>query len=258
MFSEMTSTTLENVQKILGKKFIDIILGVVVMCTLTSVCYYLGFFSALGIYMSDINISITELFDIQIVTLLGIIYAVAYGRELLSTEQKFSTTFHDHPLTTKYKINSTIIVSAIFVLMIFSIYQGPYDSDLVFKYLINNLGIFFFPSVITGFLMWCILSFGRSSVIEFAIIFCSISIVSYTTGLYKAEDLILNGAKNNHSIELANGKKMDVFLIKRFNSGDLVFYKNQPTFISKENDRIVKFRKLAPITAASTGTKMDN
>lgn len=258
MFPEMTTTTLENIQRILGKKFIDIALGIVVMSILTSVCFYLGFFSSLGIHMSDIDISIFELLDIEIVTIIGIIYSVTYDRELTASEKKYSTSFHDSSLTLKYKIVSVAIVSVLFWLMIFAIYKGPYDSDVVFSYLTNNLSLFFFPSIITGFLMWCIFSFKKRSIVEFALIFCSLSIISYTTGMYRAEDLILSGARNDHSIQLASGKKLDVFLIKRFNSGDLVFYKNEPTFIDRESDRILRFRKLSQITAASTGVKVSD
>ena len=203
MFPQTVSTTLENIQRILGKKFIDIILGVAVLSVLTSVCYYLGFFRALGINVSDINMNIFELLDIEILVIIGIIYAVAYDRELLPSEKKYSTAYHDGDLSMKYKIKGVAVVAALFLLMILALYQGPYNSDMVFAYLINNLSLFFFPSIITGFLMWCIMSFHRRSIIEFAIIFCAISIVSYTTGMYHSQEMVLSGVQNNHTVLLS-------------------------------------------------------
>ena len=250
MFTEMTSTTLENIQKLFGKKFIDVALGIIVMSVLTSVCFYLGYFRSLGIYMSDLDINIFELFDIEIVVIIAIVYAVIYERGL-----KHQNGGHDNALTLNYRITSIAIVSVLFLLMIFAIYKGPFESDMVLSYLMNNLGLFFLPCLLTGFLMWCILSFNKRSVIEFALIFCSISIVSYTAGMYRAEELILSGTRNDHIIQLENGQKMECFLIKRFDSGDLVFFNNEPTFISAKNDRIVRFTKLSAITEISTGNK---
>ncbi len=249
MFTELTSTTLENIQKILGKKFIDIVFGVIVLSALTSVCFYIGLFRSLGIYMSDIDMSIFELFDIEIVVIIGIIYAVIYDKGIKHSN------YPDEPLSTNYKTNSILVVSFLFLLMIFTIYQGHYSPDAVFSYLNENISLFFFPCIITGLFMWCLLSFRKRSAIEFALIFCSISMVSYTTGLYFAEDMILNGSKNKHVIQLKNGDRMECFLIKRFGSGDLVFYKNEPTFISNESDRILRFRALSNITKISTGVR---
>lgn len=252
MFAQMASTTLENIQKVHGKKFIDIILGIAVLSVLTSVCYYLGFLRSLGIYMSDLNISIFELLDIEIITTIAIIYSVAYGHETISHEKKHAN--HDE-LTTSCRFNTIMVLGILFLLMIFAIYKGPYDSDAVFGYLTTNISLFLFPSIITGFLMWCILTLHKKPAVEFALIFCAISLFSYTAGVFRAEELILKGTENQHSITLANGKKMDVFLIKSFNAGDLVFYKNEPTFIDKNSDRILRFKKLSAITAESTGVK---
>ncbi|MES2961944.1 MAG: hypothetical protein V4694_06115 [Pseudomonadota bacterium] len=249
MFTEMASTTLENIQKILGKKFIDIVLGIMVLSALTSVCFYVGLFRSLGIYMSDIDMSIFELFDIEIVVIIGIIYAIVYDKGIKHSH------YHDGPLSTNYKTNSILIVSFLFLLMIFAIYQGPYSPDAVLSYLNENISLFFFPCIITGFFMWCLLSFNKRSAIEFALIFCSISMVSYTAGVYRAEDLILNGSKNNHVIQFKHGNRMECFLIKRFSSGDLVFYKNEPTFISNDSDRILRFRGLSNVTEMSTGVR---
>jgi ABC-type uncharacterized transport system permease subunit len=108
------------------------------------------------------------------------------------------------------------------------------------KYLQKNIPGFFVITVILVVSTSFIFQFKKlHHLISFLILIIPL-ILSYFIGMYRGEELALGPIKNNYTITIEKNN-FNCFLIKRFHSGDLIFYKNEVLFIDTDG-RLLHFK----------------
>ncbi len=239
------SESLKQVYKTFSVLILSASAIIILLSLLTSIIFYLGYFHFLGIFTSDINFGIFELIDLEIFITSAVVYCLYLLFSVYNFEKENKNRWlgilNENKITLFQKTGFALILFLIFIILLVKFFGVNYDSQIVQKYLQQNIPGFFVIAVILVVSTSFIFQFKKlRSVVGFLILIIPL-ILSYFIGMYRGQELALGPIKNNYVITISKNEKFDCFLIKRFRSGDLVFYRNEVLFIDSDN-RTVRFK----------------
>lgn len=213
------------------------------LSTISSIIFYLGYFNSLGLHTSDISFNIFELITAENVIITTITYCYIFlwiKRDLEKENNKNFNNFLNRNIDTKIKISAWILFIGFFFIISSYIWN--------FFYIVLNTSNYFSENILLVVLAGLTIGLTASSVHTFKKsthygCFSTIIIIlsgAYCVGMVFGQQVINGTNKQTSIVEIPN-QKIEGQLVKKFNSGYLIYSNNQLIFIDNQS-QIIRFK----------------